>query len=89
MKTLSDFKREAVVGSKWHTTYRRGDYFEDRGIREIDQVQTKKIRLKRDDGKISYFDFPTSKEVRFVSNNTMEYFDDALDIVIVFTLITE
>lgn len=65
MKTLADVKRRAVLGAKLKCTYA---WHDPRGVmvgsvREVSKVQSKMIALRMPDGRDSWLQWPSAKEV--------------------------
>lgn len=63
MKTLADFKRALIVGSKWKTyNHLCGDL----GVGEVIKVRSKDLIFERigknGEKKISYFEFPKASD---------------------------
>jgi hypothetical protein len=65
MKTLADVKRRAQLGVKLKCTFAAYDPAGTMtgSVREISIVQTKMIALKRADGRDSWLQWPSAKEV--------------------------
>ena len=90
MKTISDFKRRIVKGAKLHCIFHQkfsgrdaGGKIkiqdEDRGVREVNIVQTNAFTLltKTDDGKVidSWCYYPKASEVKFIDKDTIQILD--------------
>lgn len=92
MKTVADFKRKAVVGSKWHCVFHQKHdgrdpetgfmkiIDEDKGIREVSKQCTVHIAFKttHKDGKVvdSFLQYPKAKDVKFIDEDTMQVYED-------------
>lgn len=59
MKTLADFKRALVLGSKWRAY---NEYCGDLGIREVEKLQKESVCFKTEQGKTSWLQFPKATE---------------------------
>lgn len=81
MKTVTDFKRLMVPGSKWQTTHEflgaRSTPPKDLGIRECGKVQSNAFALIMPDdstkaeqaGRLSWCDWPKAKECTFTPDS--------------------
>ena len=61
MKTLADFKRKAILGSKWHCNYHRKFEGRNPDTGEVIFID-------------SYFQYPKASEVKFVGEDTIQVF---------------
>ena len=84
MKTLADFKRSCVVGSKWQAIFvefsQDGVMIEKNlGIRPVESKNSVRIGFFREQvGRESYFYFPKADLVDFPDEKTMRYFEPDL-----------
>ena len=74
MKTLAAFKRELTIGSKWQAFYIPTTT--DLGIREVEIVQSNAVAFKKNDGKISWLQFPKASEYNFEDGWVQIYFPE-------------
>ena len=88
MKTLADFKRRAMVGSKWETTYHHGEYVECMGIREIVKSSGTKIVFRDYQGKESSFYFPKADALQYEGEDTVRYYTPDNKLKLTYTIIT-
>lgn len=81
MKTISDFKRRLAVGVKLHAVHHQTfDYRDsegnvhykdhDMGIRKVSKVMSTQFALNTN-GKDSYCNYPTTKEVINITENSI------------------
>lgn len=103
MKTVADFKRKAVVGSKWHCVFHQKHdgrdpetgfmkiIDEDKGIREVSKQCTVHIAFKttHKDGKVvdSFLQYPKAKDVKFIDEDTMQVYEDGR-LLLTYTFVT-
>ncbi len=71
MKTLTDFKRALIIGSKWNAY---NEQCGNLGIREVEKVQTQSVAFKNDQGKISWLQFPKASEFEINSKGQAEIY---------------
>jgi len=76
MKTLADFKRAMIVGSKWETIkHFKDNLTETTPVRECSKRQANSFafRTTLPDGRIAdcWLDFPKAKDVEFLNNDTI------------------
>ena len=71
MKTLADFKRALVLGSKW-SAY--NEQCGELGIREVEKVQKESVAFKNEQGKISWLQFPKASEFGVNSNGEAQIY---------------
>lgn len=80
MKTLVDFKRKLTKGSKWHVYYNLIKM--DMGIRSVYRVRARSVSFLRAKDLLStsetWFTFPKAKNMKFVDDNTVEVYKDAV-----------
>jgi len=86
-KSLSEFKRQLQLGSKWHCFHHGfGDDQErqktkkDMGEREVSKVQSNAVAFKTDRGTDSWLWFPKASEIKF-ENGAYTILEDGLPLL--------
>ena len=77
MKTLSDFKRELRIRSKWLMIHANCSTPQ---IREVEMINSACVGFKTDRGTISYLYWPRAKDIEFGQNGeVLIYSPESID----------
>ena len=87
MKSIAEFKRKAIIGSKWHTIYHREKFIsqneheraiyelKDAGIGIVSEVLITQIAFNRN-GIVSWLRFPIAKRFKSLSDISFQIVEE-------------